>query len=220
MEITTLWWVERYIHHAANTDLHLAPQVVANAVTALTDIHETACEADPSGQSSIFVIDKSVLQKLLIALNECTEWGRIAILSSLARYRPPSGPDGEKEAEHICERVVPQFQHANGSVVLSAVKVILIHMDRISKPDFVKQLVRKMAPPLVTLVSSAPEVQWVALRNINLILQRRPDVLSSELRIFFCKYNDPSYIKLEKLEIMIKLANDRNVDMLLSELKE
>lgn len=72
----------------------------------------------------------------------------------------------------------------------------------------------------VTLVSSAPEVQWVALRNINLILQKRPDVLSTELRIFFCKYNDPSYVKLEKLEIMIKLANERNVDMLLSELKE
>lgn len=93
-------------------------------------------------------------------------------------------------------------------------------MDRISKPDIVKQLIRKMAPPLVTLVSSAPELQWVALRNIDLILQRRPDVLSAELRIFFCKYNDPSYIKLEKLEIMIKLANERNVDMLLSELKE
>lgn len=97
--------------------------MVANAVTALTDIHETACEADPSGKSSIFIIDAAVLQKLLIALNECTEWGRIAILSSLARYKPVAGPEGEKEAEHICERVIPQFQHANGSVVLSAVKV-------------------------------------------------------------------------------------------------
>jgi len=29
----------------------------------------------------------------------------------------------EKESEHICERVVPQLQHANGGVVLSAVKV-------------------------------------------------------------------------------------------------
>lgn len=97
--------------------------MVANAVTALTDIHKTACEADPSGKSSIFIIDGAVLSKLLIALNECTEWGRIAILSSLGRYRTAPGPEGEKEAEHICERVMPQFQHANGSVVLSAVKV-------------------------------------------------------------------------------------------------
>lgn len=56
---------------------------------------------------------------MLVALNECTEWGRISILSALCRYQPTE----EKEAEYICERVLPQFQHANGSVVLSAVKV-------------------------------------------------------------------------------------------------
>lgn len=72
----------------------------------------------------------------------------------------------------------------------------------------------------VTLVSSAPEVQWVALRNINLILQKRPEVLSNEMRVFFCKYNDPSYVKLEKLEIMVKLSTEKNIDTLLSELKE
>ena len=30
--------------------------------------------------------------------------------------------------------------------------------------------------------------------------------------MFFCKYNDPIYVKMEKLEIMIKLASDRNID--------
>lgn len=40
------------------------------------------------------------------------------------------------------------------------------------------------------------------------------------MRVFFCKYNDPPYVKMEKLEIMIKLANEKNVDQLLSELKE
>lgn len=96
----------------------------------------------------------------------------------------------------------------------------MIHMQQVTKPAFVAQLVKKMAPPLVTLVSSAPEVQWVALRNTNLLLQKRPEMLSNELRIFFCKYNDPPYVKIEKLGIMVKLANERNVDMLLSELKE
>ncbi len=65
-----------------------------------------------------------------------------------------------------------------------------------------------------------PEVQWVALRNINLLLQKRNDVLSNEMRVFFCKYNDPLYVKVEKLDIMVRLAGDSNVDALLSELKE
>lgn len=72
----------------------------------------------------------------------------------------------------------------------------------------------------VTLVASAPEVQYVALRNIDLLLQAKPDILSKELRVFFCKYNDPPYVKLQKLEIMVRIANDKNVDQLLAELKE
>jgi vesicle coat complex subunit len=69
-------------------------------------------------------------------------------------------------------------------------------------------------------VASAPEVQYVALRNIDLLLQAKPDILSKELRVFFCKYNDPPYVKLQKLEIMVRIANDKNVDQLLAELKE
>jgi AP-1 complex subunit beta-1 len=60
----------------------------------------------------------------------------------------------------------------------------------------------------------------VALRNIDLLLQSKPDILTKELRVFFCKYNDPPYVKLQKLEIMVRIANDKNVDQLLAELKE
>ncbi|BGP19785.1 hypothetical protein JCM10213_006447 [Rhodosporidiobolus nylandii] len=186
------------------------PMVVANAVVALTEIQESVED------ENLFPLDSTTLSRLLIALGECTEWGRIAILGAVARYKA----EDEKEAEHICERVIPQFQHANGSVVLAAIKVIMIHIDTIPREEFVKNILRKMAPPLVTLVSSAPEVQWVALRNINLILQKRPDALANEMRVFFCKYNDPPYVKVEKLEIMIKLVTEKNVDTFLSELKE
>jgi AP-1 complex subunit beta-1 len=171
-----------------------------------------AAEGDPA----LFRVTGPVLNKLLIALNECSEWGRVAVLTALSRYEPADA----QEAEHICERVVPQFQHANSSVVLAAVQVIMIHMRNVRREELIKQLVRKMAPPLVTLLSSPPEVQWVALRNVNLLLQKRPDVLSSEMRVFFCKYNDPLYVKVEKLDIMVRLAGENNVDALLSELKE
>lgn len=40
------------------------------------------------------------------------------------------------------------------------------------------------------------------------------------MRVFFCKYNDPPYVKVEKLDIMVRLATDRNVNLLLGELKE
>jgi len=112
----------------------LVEQVVANAVAALGDIHEASLSlpdsppGSPRGStpppsarpaSSLFIIDQPTLTKLLVALNECSEWGRIAILSTLARYKAVD----EQESEQICERVMPQFQHVNAAVVLGAVKV-------------------------------------------------------------------------------------------------
>jgi len=187
------------------------PMVVSNAVASLAEISETS----ELGQK-VFQINTSTLQKMLAALNECTEWGQVFILDSLALYNPSES----REAESIIERVTPRLQHANSAVVLSAVKVMIKYMDLITNQDTLKALYRKMAPPLVTLLSSEPEIQYVSLRNINLIVQKRPTILAHEIKVFFCKYNDPIYVKMEKLEIMIKLASERNVDQVLMELKE
>lgn len=185
------------------------PTVVANAVAALNEI------AENSGKD-VMMITAAILQKLLAALNECTEWGQVFILDSLAKYIPQDG----REAEGIIERVSPRLQHANSAVVMSAVKVILKYMDSVSNQETLRSLTRKLAPPLVTLLNSEPELQYVALRNINLIVQKNPRILEHEIKVFFCKYNDPIYVKMEKLEIIIRLASDRNVDQVLLEFKE
>lgn len=185
------------------------PMVVANAVAALTEIDEVSSK-------TIFSINKTILPKLLAALEECTEWGQVFILTSLAKYVPKDA----REAENVCNRVSPRLQHANSAVVLAAVKVLMQYMNSIDSRDVVQALCAKLGPPLVTLLSKQPEIQYVALRNINLILQKRPSVLQNEIRVFFCKYNDPIYVKMEKLEIMIMLANDRNIDQVLLEFKE
>ncbi|KAJ3080526.1 hypothetical protein HDU99_008137 [Rhizoclosmatium hyalinum] len=186
------------------------PMVIANAVSALSEIH-AHCPQD-----QIFVITPAILTKLLAALNECTEWGQIVILEALATYKPTPG---SRESPEVVERVIARLQHANASVVLAAVKVLLIYIQYIDS-DLVKQVMKKMAPPLVTLLASDPEIQYVALRNINLILQRHPQILASEIRVFFTKYNDPLYVKLEKLESIIKLASLETIDQVLLELKE
>lgn len=125
-----------------------------------------------------------------------------------------------REAEGIIERVSPRLQHANSAVVMSAVKVILRYMEEITNQEVTRTLSKKLAPPLVTLLNSEPEIQYVALRNINLIVLKRPKILEHEIKVFFCKYNDPIYVKMEKLEIIIRLASDRNIEQVLLELKE
>ena len=107
--------------------------------------------------------------------------------------------DNRKLIEHICKKMGPPL----GMLV-----------DHLS---FLLLIVSWLA---VTLLSSGPEVQYVALRNILLIVQRRPAVLKNDVKVFFCKYNDPIYVKLAKLEIMYRLANEENVQEVLAELEE
>lgn len=184
------------------------PMVVANAVAALTEMNE---------QQTVIEVNSQMVNKLLTALNECTEWGQVFILDALAGYTPRD----ERETQNICERISPRLAHANAAVVLSTVKVLMKLIDMMpADSDFITQLTKKLAPPMVTLLSAEPEIQYVALRNINLIVQKRPDILKQEMKVFFVKYNDPIYVKMEKLDIMIRLAQQNNISQVLSELKE
>ena len=42
-----------------------------------------------------------------------------------------------------------------------------------TQSEAVGNLLKKLAPPMVTLLSADQEIQYVALRNINLIVQKR-----------------------------------------------
>jgi vesicle coat complex subunit len=114
------------------------PMVISNAVAALAEI------SDNQTDRGIFSIDRSILHKLLAAINECTEWGQICILDSLSKYAPGNA----NEAQEIVERVVPRLQHANASVVLSAVRVLMIYLPLLGGGEHEKTVVKKLAPPL------------------------------------------------------------------------
>lgn len=190
------------------------PMVVANSINALYEIRDM--NEDPN--LKVLEINGEVIRSLLLCLNECTEWGRITILTTLTEYNTRGKVE---EANHIIERVIPQLQHANPSVVLSSIRAIICHVENIPVTAQRQSTLKKLSAPLVSLVSSSiPEAQYVGLKNIRIILERYPSILSKELRVFFIKYSDPLYLKLEKLDIMIRLANESNSDLLLGELRE
>ena len=43
--------------------------------------------------------------------------------------------------------------------------------------QFVASITKKLSAPLVTLLSSEPEIQFVSLRNISLVIQKRSVVI-------------------------------------------
>lgn len=38
--------------------------------------------------------------------------------------------------------------------------------------------------------------------------------------MFFCKFNDPLYVKLEKIDILVKVAEDKTAESVLNELQD
>ena len=129
-------------------------------------------------------------------------------------------PANKEEAEEICERIAPKLNHNNPSVILSGVKVLLKNIDYINDKELKKTLLKKLAAQLISLLSTEAELQYVSLRNINFILQKQPAIFENNIKMFYCKFNDPVYVKLEKIEILVKVADKNNSEQILQELKE
>jgi len=146
--------------------------VVANACASLMEISKA------SNKNYLSVFRKQgYLNNALAAVNDTNEWGQIYILEAIATHEVKD----HAEADQIVERILPRLAHNNPAVILAAVKIILKCLD-LMKSDVktkdgkttVKQsVIKKLAAPLITLLSTEPEIQYVSLRNINFIVQKQ-----------------------------------------------
>lgn len=184
------------------------PMVVSNTTAAIYEINERRT-------SPIFTLNGDTIGPLLSALSSCTEWCQTILLDALSRYTP----DSHEDASFLIERLVPFLKHNNPSVVIGAFKCIFLFMEADSRNPL--ELFSQIIPPFITLVtSSEPEVQYVVLRTLSLFVQKFPRALSKEIRVFFCKYNDPAYVKMEKLDIIVTICTPSNAQLVLEELNE
>jgi vesicle coat complex subunit len=117
-------------------------------------------------------------------------------LDYLCRYDPKN----QEEAEMIVDRVLPRLSHINPSVVFGCIKLVVRYFDFIPNEELVKNLTKKIASSIVSVVSFTPaEVQYVILKNIQYIIEKRPLLFENDIKCFFCKFTDPHYIKNEKM---------------------
>jgi len=83
-----------------------------------------------------------------------------------------------------------------------------------------------MQAPLITLMTSSEttesyEVSYNVLAHIHLLVLRGANfVFESEYKQFFVKYDEPSYIKDLKLEILAQVASVGNIQEIVNELSE
>lgn len=192
------------------------PMVVSNVVAALADIQELVPDLDA------LKLNDEIFVRLVGILSDCTEWGQVFIMDTLADYHGSSLNDIEK----MIEIVIPKLQHSNQAVVMSVIN-LLVRQGLQSKvlPEnhqLRTVILRKLNSPLISILSppNPSEIQYAALRNVNLLVQEYPKLFGTEINVFFCSYNDPQYVKLEKLEIIGKIVDDGSIDRILPEMSE
>ena len=211
--------------------------VVASAAAALQEISQRRGGA---ADAAVPDVTPNERRRLLNALGECGEWDQCALLDALAALPPPHGRPSE--ATHVIEACAPHLNAANPAVALGAAGVVLATLPCLPRDEaaeeapgtdgaphacvvsgFVRATVAKLSAPLLAMVSFPRyDVQWVGLRCALLITQRYPRVLGERLgvRAFFCKYNDPLFVKVEKIGLVMALTTPENVDQVLLELGE
>lgn len=184
--------------------------VVANALAALSSITE-------SNKSLQLTIDKNHSASLVDGLSSANEWRTVYLLDALMSFVPQDS----KDALSLIEVVLSCLVHSNSAVVLNAVKVIVYLSNYVEGPEVViPGLAKRIGSSLVSLLSKPPEIQFLVLRNVILLLLGKRYLLDVEVEQFFWKYDDPIYVRDTKLEIIYLLADEYNVGVVFRELEE
>ena len=159
-------------------------------------------------------LNSKILKKILTALNDANEWGQIYILDALMNYKKTKA----HKSEMIIEAVVPLFNHINPAVIMSAIKVVLKFLDFIEDEKKVQNYSKKLSLCLISLMDSVPEMRYLLLRAMHCIIQKRHYLFDKDFKSFFIKAYEPIYVKFEKLDILYKLCDNSNYEMILNEL--
>lgn len=183
------------------------PNVASNALSVLNEINMVS-------DVPIHIPTFNTINNLLASMDNATEWGQIQILDFVCTYQPSHG-----DAKDLITRIQYRLSHANSAVVLAAARCCIHLMNFIDDPSVRQEAINKITLPLITLLGNSHyEIQYIALKSLLNLLMTRERINVNEVNIFFCKYDDPLYIKLVKLDIVLLLATQNNSQKVLDEL--
>ncbi|XP_028393363.1 AP-4 complex subunit beta-1-like [Dendronephthya gigantea] len=150
---------------------------------------------------------------LLKRLQRFDEWALQFLLDILMRCRPKKDEDiySTLNSLDVC------LKHANTSVVLGAIRVFLHYSSVLA--ELREDVFNRIKVPLLTaLMSKSPEIAYSVACHIEMIFLQSPGLFQDSVSSFYCRYNDPVYLKIKKLDLLSKLITDSNGKQILDEL--
>lgn len=180
------------------------PQVIINSLRVLKEIL-----ADSGGPQ----IPKELLFYLLNRLKEFNEWGQCAVIDLLLLAEL-----AQEEVVNVLNLLDDKLKHTNSAIVLAVCSVFLKLTE--GYPQIHDAVYSRIKGPLLLSMETAtlPEIMYPILCHLKLLLSRHPELLDEDYKIFYIHINDPTYIKLLKIELVTQIVNDKTGSNILEEL--
>lgn len=209
-----------YISRSAVLDTDLLPtlkrlindsdaHVVSNAIGAIEEVLAEEGGFEPT---------REMVTSMLNRLNQFSEWGQCAVLRLLTKYQV----NDEGEMFDIMNILDGLLKQSSSAVVLAVTKIFIdLTSNRL---DLQVEVLRRLQGPLLTLMAGAtPELAYTVLAHVQSLVTSNSasvEVFAPEFKQFFCRYNEPSYIKSLKIEILTVLADEGSAEPIVGELGE
>ncbi|QLL33502.1 hypothetical protein HG536_0E04130 [Torulaspora globosa] len=186
------------------------PTLRIAALHALHTIHDRNMDLQP------LRLHMDTSFKLLDLLPQLNEWDKALALESLTIS---AVPENHEDAYEMIDIALTQLQHVNTFVALNAFKFVAYLLNYVDQVD--ESLIKRFSNSIVSLLNKPPEIQFLVLRNIILLLlSRDTPLLQMDVSYFFIEFNDPIYIKDTKLECLYLSANRDSLSRILEELEQ
>ncbi|SBT87202.1 AP-4 complex subunit beta, putative [Plasmodium malariae] len=185
-------------------------QCIINAVHALNEIL-----IDEGGLK----VNKEIIFNMLNKISTFNEWGKCVVLNIVSTYIP----DNEDEMYDIMNILENHIRDFSSAVFLACLKCFLNFSA--NDPNLQIKIFQRMKDPLLTLIStSSYEISYIVLLHTHLLLHEANKlnygIFDYDYKHFFFRYNDLTYIKDIKLDILVSVAAKNNVFLIINELSE
>eukprot|EP00939_MAST-03C_sp_MAST-3C-sp1_P001594 g1594.t1 len=183
--------------------------VVANAIVVLTEVmHEEGGMA----------INQQIIHHLLNRIKNFNEWGQCIVLELVARYEAKN----RHEILSIMNLLDTCLHIANSAVVIAAAKCFIRFASVLGR-KFQGQVYQRLKQPLITLTAVPSfEIDYCVYKHIAALVARPAckGIFDGDFKSFFCRYNDPTCVKLIKMDILPHITNRTNMLEIIAELSE
>ncbi|PKI83162.1 AP-3 complex subunit beta [Malassezia vespertilionis] len=158
-------------------------------------------------------------RKLCYALVDMDEWSQpicVDVLVRYARLHLPAPKDAagrlelDPDLQLLLEAVQPLLSSLCPAVVMAAIDALL-HLAPPSQHAAV-------VPPFLRLLRSSHDIAYVATVRALSIAEEYPFLLAGHLTAFYVRANDPLYLALAKLDVLVRLVQPDEARALADEL--